>query len=207
MLLYSIKSVVRQGGHCLLGEMSTYERRKPEVCCFNGRDYDRPISTSSCPCKLQDFDCDVGYEKLTTDSPCTLADGTTPPEAPIECPEEDSYNLTLGYRLIPGDMCEGGDYHAYAPRTYLCPIRAPTSLLLTSESDFYRVGQTVRIALSQGYGSQTSTVYSWDFGDGHTVQLTGLSNSESVTHSYTAAGVYEVRNQLIGMCSVVYSSG
>ena len=189
-------NILRQGGQCLLGERAVYERRKPEVCCFNGRSYERPINTSTCPCKLQDFDCEVGYEKLSTDSPCTPAEGTVPEGAPLVCPEGSSYTRTLGYRLIPGDKCEGGDSHAYAPREYPCPIRAPTSLVLSPNLHYYRIGQRVEIRLSQGFGSRTSTMYRWSYGDGHTEELQGYFSSETVSHSYTAAGLYTVSPEL-----------
>ncbi|KAI6649067.1 VPS10 domain-containing receptor SorCS1-like [Oopsacas minuta] len=188
-----IPSDERQGGDCLLGEKATYERRDPAVCCFNGRDYIRPINTSTCPCKLQDFDCDVGYEKLSTDSPCTPAEGTVPEGAPFDCPEGKNYTSTIGYRLIPGDKCEGGDYDAYAPHIYPCPIRAPTSLVLSPDMHTYKIGAVVTIILSQGYGSKKSTVYRWDYGDNSTQQMIeGFTLSETVTHTYTRAGKYTI---------------
>ena len=200
MHVYGI--LFRQGGHCLLGERAVYERRKPEVCCFNGRSYERPINTSTCACKLQDFDCDVGYEKLSTDSPCTPADGFAPAGVPLDCPEGSSYTLSLGYRLIPGDKCVGGDYHAYAPRVYPCPVRAPTSLVLSPDMHYYKIGQSVHIHLSQGFGSRVSTVYLWSYGDGHTQQLIGYSSSQTVSHTYTSAGVYTVSSCAIYRTSV-----
>ena len=193
MVYYSIH---RQGGLCLLGEKTTYERRKPEVCCYNGRDYQRLVSTSVCPCRFQDFECDFGYEKLSTGAPCTLSDNVSPQGAPMDCPEGSNYTATLGYRLIPGDRCQGGDYHAYAPRVYQCPIRAPTTLVLTPHQLFYRVGEQVTIELSQGFGSKVSTQYLWSYGDGHSQSLTGYENSQTVIHSYSQPGVYTVSSAL-----------
>ena len=41
--------------HCLLGKKQVFERRDPEARCFNGYDYDRPVLSSSCLCKREDY--------------------------------------------------------------------------------------------------------------------------------------------------------
>ena len=44
---------------CLLGETRIIERRKPSVCCWNSRQYERLISTTPCECTAADFEWSV----------------------------------------------------------------------------------------------------------------------------------------------------
>lgn len=48
---------------CLLGADITYERRKQDAQCFNGRAYDREVTNTSCKCTLADFECEYGFFK------------------------------------------------------------------------------------------------------------------------------------------------
>ena len=42
--------------HCLLGERITYNRRKQEAECYNGRHYERAISKHPCECIDEDYE-------------------------------------------------------------------------------------------------------------------------------------------------------
>ena len=46
---------------CLLGEARVIERRRPDVCCWNSRQYERVISTTPCQCTAADFEWSVKY--------------------------------------------------------------------------------------------------------------------------------------------------
>ncbi|KAF2366491.1 Sortilin N-terminal [Trinorchestia longiramus] len=46
---------------CLLGRYEVFEKRLPKANCYNGFNYDRPISVLNCPCSRQDYECDFGY--------------------------------------------------------------------------------------------------------------------------------------------------
>uniref|UniRef100_A0A8B9H7G1 Sortilin-related receptor, L(DLR class) A repeats containing n=1 Tax=Astyanax mexicanus TaxID=7994 RepID=A0A8B9H7G1_ASTMX len=55
-----------RGNGCLLGRELVYKRRTPHATCFNGEDFDRPVSLSNCSCTRQDYECDYGF-MLTED--------------------------------------------------------------------------------------------------------------------------------------------
>ena len=43
----------------MLGETRIIERRKPSVCCWNSRQYERLISATPCECTAADFEWSV----------------------------------------------------------------------------------------------------------------------------------------------------
>lgn len=55
---------------CLLGKQETYQRRAPFTNCFNGMDYERVIKSETCLCDKWDFECDFGFTRLNSNSPC-----------------------------------------------------------------------------------------------------------------------------------------
>lgn len=44
------------GNECLLGREVTFKRRAPHATCFNGEDFDRPVTISNCSCTRQDYE-------------------------------------------------------------------------------------------------------------------------------------------------------
>lgn len=44
------------GNECLLGREITYKRRAPHATCFNGEDFDRPVTIANCSCTRQDYE-------------------------------------------------------------------------------------------------------------------------------------------------------
>ena len=44
------------GQECMLGSSITIERRKVDVCCLNGREYDREFNFEICLCAEEDFE-------------------------------------------------------------------------------------------------------------------------------------------------------
>lgn len=44
------------GNECLLGREITFKRRAPHATCFNGEDFDRPVTISNCSCTRQDYE-------------------------------------------------------------------------------------------------------------------------------------------------------
>ena len=54
IILFYLQRIGNQ--QCLLGETRTIERRRPNVCCWNGRQYERLISTTPCQCTAADFE-------------------------------------------------------------------------------------------------------------------------------------------------------
>ncbi|KAM4015463.1 sortilin-related receptor [Anomaloglossus baeobatrachus] len=105
-----------RGNECLLGSKTVFKRRTPHATCFNGEDFDRPITTSNCSCTRQDFECDYGF-KLNQDLRSEVC--VPDPEfagslylIPSPCPVGTTYKRTRGYRRISGDTCSGGDVEA-----------------------------------------------------------------------------------------------
>ena len=41
---------------CILGRDYVYERRRRTTACFNGRNYDRAISSTNCSCGREDYE-------------------------------------------------------------------------------------------------------------------------------------------------------
>ena len=44
------------GNGCLLGREMVFKRRTPHATCFNGEDFDRPVTLSNCSCTRQDYE-------------------------------------------------------------------------------------------------------------------------------------------------------
>ncbi|XP_065840333.1 VPS10 domain-containing receptor SorCS3-like [Oscarella lobularis] len=184
----------RVGRRCLLGESRVYERRKAEACCYNGRDYDRPVNVSACGCAAEDFECDFGYERNEYDSPCVPSDGTFVPGPPKNCPEETMYNITRGYRKVAGDNCANGDEDHFLYERLPCPVDPPGGLEIIGPASSLLVGQSVNFNLSQQSGGVLSTNYTWDFGDGGLiVKKHGFSAARSMSHSFSKSGSYNVK--------------
>ncbi|XP_041425155.1 sortilin-related receptor isoform X2 [Xenopus laevis] len=102
-----------RGNECLLGRKTVFKRRTAHATCFNGEDFDRPITVSNCSCTREDFECDFGF-KLSKDLSSEVC--VPDPEfagklypLPIPCPVGTTYRRTKGYRKVSGDTCSGGD--------------------------------------------------------------------------------------------------
>ncbi|KAK7076324.1 Sortilin-related receptor [Halocaridina rubra] len=124
----------RSGRKCLLGRKEVYERRVPHSNCFNGVDYDRPISVENCPCDRDDFECDFGFKEsmITLDCMKDPDDTIDPYAVPVTCTPGHFYNRTKGYRKVPGDTCEGGREYRYVPAITSCPVLEEQEFLLVS---------------------------------------------------------------------------
>ncbi|KAG7282267.1 hypothetical protein CRUP_033794, partial [Coryphaenoides rupestris] len=55
-----------RGNDCLLGRQIVFKRRTPHATCFNGEEFDRPVTATNCSCTRQDYECDYGF-KLSED--------------------------------------------------------------------------------------------------------------------------------------------
>uniref|UniRef100_A0A8B9H7A1 Sortilin-related receptor, L(DLR class) A repeats containing n=1 Tax=Astyanax mexicanus TaxID=7994 RepID=A0A8B9H7A1_ASTMX len=89
-----------RGNGCLLGRELVYKRRTPHATCFNGEDFDRPVSLSNCSCTRQDYECDYGF-MLTED--LSLQVCVPDPEflgnlyaPPVPCPVGTTYRRSKG---------------------------------------------------------------------------------------------------------------
>ncbi|XP_056330271.1 sortilin-related receptor isoform X2 [Danio aesculapii] len=124
-----------RGNGCLLGREMVYKRRSPHATCFNGEDFDRPISLSNCSCTRQDYECDYGF-KLSED--LSLEVCVPDPEfsgnlyaPPVPCPVGTTYHRSKGYRKVSGDSCTGGDVEARLDGENLpCPVGESNEFIL-----------------------------------------------------------------------------
>uniref|UniRef100_A0A4W4GF62 Sortilin-related receptor n=1 Tax=Electrophorus electricus TaxID=8005 RepID=A0A4W4GF62_ELEEL len=124
-----------RGNSCLLGRELVYKRRTPHATCFNGEDFDRPVSLSNCSCTRQDYECDYGF-KLSED--LSLQVCVPDPEfsgnlyaPPVPCPVGTTYQRSKGYRKVPGDSCSGGDVESRLDGEELpCPVGESNEFLL-----------------------------------------------------------------------------
>nr|XP_015193134.1 PREDICTED: sortilin-related receptor [Lepisosteus oculatus] len=124
-----------RGNECLLGRKAVFKRRTAHATCFNGEDFDRPITVTNCSCTRQDYECDYGF-KLSED--LSLEVCVPDPEfsgrlyaPPVPCPVGTTYRRTRGYRKIAGDTCGGGDVEARMDGEVLpCPVGESNEFLL-----------------------------------------------------------------------------
>ncbi|KAF0030311.1 hypothetical protein F2P81_017042 [Scophthalmus maximus] len=123
------------GNECLLGREITFKRRAPHATCFNGEDFDRPVTIANCSCTRQDYECDYGF-KLSEDlslqvcvpDPEFLGDLYAPP---VPCPIGTTYRRSKGYRRVPGDSCSGGDVESRLDGEMLpCPVGESNEFIL-----------------------------------------------------------------------------
>nr|XP_054761024.1 sortilin-related receptor-like [Lytechinus pictus] len=121
---------------CLLGRKTIYERRRVHSDCFNGRDYDRPISSVNCSCDRDDFECDFGFMENEGNSfICEKdpEDERDPTVQPDPCPEDTFWRRSKGYRKVEGDTCKGGDEKYYEADQVSCPVAESAEFILYAE--------------------------------------------------------------------------
>jgi hypothetical protein len=95
---------------CILGRSVSYVRRKKNADCYNGQDFQRPTKVENCLCTEEDYECDFGYARAK-DNKCTV--DTTMQYKYDYCQGGAlEYNLSDGYRKIPGDSCTYGVTHS-----------------------------------------------------------------------------------------------
>ncbi|XP_070547805.1 sortilin-related receptor-like [Ptychodera flava] len=118
---------------CLMGSKQTFERRIAHAKCFNGQDYDRPITEEYCLCTREDFECDFGYREHDYWTDICQPDeesGIDPSAVPVPCPEGTFYRRSKGYRKVSGDMCHGGLENRYEADQVSCPVAEKPEFLL-----------------------------------------------------------------------------
>eukprot|EP00743_Colponemidia_sp_Colp-15_P002319 GILK01002514.1.p1 GENE.GILK01002514.1~~GILK01002514.1.p1 ORF type:complete len:898 (+),score=135.65 GILK01002514.1:39-2696(+) len=122
--LWSPSGASLSGRKCLMGRQVSYTRRKQQSACFNGQEYERRELVKNCDCTEEDYECDYGYErrKLNVDNkakvgelgPCVAIKGM---ENNItnaaNCPIGEMFEVTGGYRKVPGDSCVNDLHTSY----------------------------------------------------------------------------------------------
>jgi len=92
---------------CLLGQQTTYTRRKRTSQCWNGERFERPVVQKKCACTQANFACEIGFVRSVGSTECVYGGAELMPErfVPASCDRIFSANA---YRKVPGDQCEGG---------------------------------------------------------------------------------------------------
>ncbi|KIM23057.1 hypothetical protein M408DRAFT_266851 [Serendipita vermifera MAFF 305830] len=95
---------------CIMGKKLWFWRRKSEADCYMGTAFSEPgEDMESCLCTDADFGCD--YNHVLSDGQCIpLRPDSIPEGACYGDPNEEKYEVSSGYRLVPGNACkkEGG---------------------------------------------------------------------------------------------------
>jgi len=134
---------------CLLGRRVKYTRRKQDRECHKTTEFTFPISIENCECTEADYECDFGFyrKEMDSTSPC-IPYKEINYSAPADCPPGTYYEVSLGYRKITGDSCEGGVIHESTR------IPCPASKTIMSGSGLMillLVGGLVIVMLAIGY--------------------------------------------------------
>lgn len=108
-----------QAGGCLLGFNETFKRLKPDSWCYNGRAYAVNKTRKSCPCTVDDFDCDFGYMRQDNADKCVEDPSLKDRKIHVCRRHHEDTIVAVGYHKIPGDGCTHGFFPPNAPRINL----------------------------------------------------------------------------------------
>ncbi|XP_028406976.1 sortilin-related receptor-like isoform X2 [Dendronephthya gigantea] len=204
------------GYGCILGQRLEFERRKRDSVCYNGKNYDRPINTTACPCRGQDYECDRGFKPFW--SFICLRDsssGFDPYAPPRPCPPGHTYNRTQGYRKISGDKCSVSyTQWWYEPYETSCPIKVDSAFLLYAERTTIQYMDLVnssrstavvglRGAVVVAYDKKEDYIYWADMkdhkifrrkfnGDSADMEIAGIKQVEGLDFDWTTDNLYWV---------------
>lgn len=93
---------------CIMGHKQYFQRRKADAkCLVENKDFQDPEEKrENCECADKDFECDYNF-KRNEDGKCVPSGPVIPPEGACDGSNK-KFKGTSGYRLIPGNTCEGG---------------------------------------------------------------------------------------------------
>lgn len=109
--------------------------------CLNGEEFERVITREPCECTMVDYECDFGYSRdFTSNGDCKLEVDAEKWRDSFEdrkteqCEEYGYYEVSQGYRLVPGDICQGGKQ--LQPNFYSCSAVGTLGQFFTSVTGF-----------------------------------------------------------------------
>jgi len=151
------RSSEKTGEKCMLGRQVTYTRRKQTSECFNGEQFERPVSKKNCACTEENYDCDLGFGRAVGSVDCKLSpDHASVIGVPDVCNSGDFY-FADAYRKVVGDSCEGG----WSPQkvTVPCPSKG-----FRGKGAMSMIGTVIMVAGFMGlatFMSQSDKVKGW----------------------------------------------
>ncbi|XP_056590985.1 sortilin isoform X1 [Triplophysa dalaica] len=93
---------------CMLGYKERFLRLRQDSVCWNGRDYTVTKEPTTCPCTLEDFQCDFGFYHPENSSKCVEQPNLVGHSLEFCLHGRKEQLQTSGYRKIPGDLCKAG---------------------------------------------------------------------------------------------------
>ncbi|XP_071960939.1 sortilin-like isoform X2 [Antedon mediterranea] len=105
---------------CLLGYLETFRRIKRGARCSVDINYDHQVyqTQDQCECTQDDYECAFGFKREDGQGQCKLDPQFKNKVIDICVKHEEEKEVSTGYRLIPGDKCNGG----FRPKTNLLDL-------------------------------------------------------------------------------------
>ncbi|KAJ3276766.1 vacuolar protein sorting/targeting protein PEP1 [Terramyces sp. JEL0728] len=95
---------------CVLGNSISYYRRKLDAdCAIKDKFTLLDNVEKSCKCTISDYECDAGFKPDPNSEILQCLSEGNINDQPLECKIGSKYLGLSGYRLIPGDICKGGE--------------------------------------------------------------------------------------------------
>jgi len=99
-----------ENGNCVLGRNTVYSRRKRSSMCDNPPGYIHVVSVTNCNCTKGDYECDFGFERTVSSGICANILSYDEQQTYIneQCQDplnNGQYEVSKGYRVVPGDSC------------------------------------------------------------------------------------------------------
>ncbi|KAL9613874.1 MAG: hypothetical protein Q9167_001611 [Letrouitia subvulpina] len=127
---------------CVMGHQQFFRRRKADADCFIREKFEDPKPEfKKCKCTEKDFECDYNYKKSEDGKKCIWDTKAGPlPDPKGKCKgEEGKYSGPSGFRLIPGNECEGGiDLEKEVERPCKDTVKTPVSGEVNVEKTAFR---------------------------------------------------------------------
>lgn len=94
---------------CFLGLTESFKKVKPDSFCRISQEFEVvAVDHTPCKCTKVDFECDYGFYRKDESAECDISPFNDK-GGEIVCENgEETEIKSLGYRKIPGDVCEGG---------------------------------------------------------------------------------------------------
>ena len=111
---------ITSGATCLLGQAKCFDRRKQNANCLNSEAHEVVVSTTTCLCSTNDFECDECWIKSGLKGGCE-PDPSCPNPTKKPEPCVGTYMAASGYRLNAATQCDiNGGVDLSKPKETAC---------------------------------------------------------------------------------------